>query len=323
MIGYRAWFYYAERKADIAMETRLDKDQYDENDLISITVPLDNPYQLEQRTYQRIDGEINFQGKNFKYVKRKVSDGKLILLCIPDARKMVLKKAKAEYGFQMNKWSVHVTPSTGGWKGKDGDSITFSGWSDCEEVNVYVNDVLKKTITMRTNDGSNEWSAYNTLFGKDTAINDMQPFVSGSTIKFVGKNAGVVMDTQVFKPMLDASRIVVTPNPGKISTAGDISVVIVTIQDANGNIIPDADSSITVNVSGSGTLIGLGSADADANRHGNEPEKFVNHKFTFQGMLKAFVQSTDAPGTISISASGNGLFSGSATVATVRDLAIP
>jgi hypothetical protein len=102
MMGYRVWFYYAEQKADMAMESRLDKDLYDVNDLISITVPLDNPYQLEQVNFQRVSGEFNFQGKNFKYVKRKISDGKLILLCIPDARKTVLKKGKAEYGNAAN-----------------------------------------------------------------------------------------------------------------------------------------------------------------------------------------------------------------------------
>ena len=62
MIGYRVWFYYAEQKADMAMESRLDKDQYDENELISITVPLDNPYQLEQSNFERIDGEIQLPG---------------------------------------------------------------------------------------------------------------------------------------------------------------------------------------------------------------------------------------------------------------------
>ena len=102
MVGYRVWFYYAEQKADLAMESRLDHDQYDENELISISIPLDNPYQLEQTNYQRINGEISFQGKNFKYVKRKVSDGKLILLCIPDAHKTILKKAKADYGNAAN-----------------------------------------------------------------------------------------------------------------------------------------------------------------------------------------------------------------------------
>jgi beta-galactosidase len=228
-------------------------------------------------------------------------------------------KAKAEYGFQMNKWSVHVDPSSGGWKGNAGDNITFSGWTNCEKVEVYLNNALKKTITMRTHDGTNQWSSYKNLFSKDMAISDAEQFVAGSTIKFLGKNAGIAVDSQIFRPMLAASRIVVSPNPGQIGTSGDMSVVIVTIQDANGNIIPNADLSVTVNVSGAGTLIGLGSADADANLHGTEPEKYVNHRFTYQGMLKAFVQSTDASGPITVTASGAGLTSGSATVLATPD----
>jgi hypothetical protein len=102
MVGYRAWFYFAERQLDAAMETRLDKSQYDENDLISVTVPLDNPYQLDQPTFVRVDGEISFQGQTFKYVKCKVSNGNLILLCLPDAHKTVLKKAKTDYGNNLN-----------------------------------------------------------------------------------------------------------------------------------------------------------------------------------------------------------------------------
>lgn len=98
MVGYRAWFYFAEKKSDAAMQLSLDKDQYDEGDLISLTIPLDNPYQLEQMTFERINGEISFQGKTFRYVKRKIINGNLIILCIPDSHKMVLKKAKADYG---------------------------------------------------------------------------------------------------------------------------------------------------------------------------------------------------------------------------------
>ena len=131
MIGYRIWFYYAEQKADMAMESRLDKDQYDVNDLISITVPLDNPYQLEQRNFQRIDGEFNFQGKNFKYVKRKVTDGKLILLCIPDARKMILKKGKAEYGNAANDLA-----GTSKGSSRSGTQKSFSG-------NDYISQVFR------------------------------------------------------------------------------------------------------------------------------------------------------------------------------------
>ncbi len=97
IIGYRALFYYAEKRADASMEARLDNDQYDETELVTIKIPLHNPYQIEQKSFERVNGEINVNGKIFKYVKRKVSDGNLILLCIADNHKNVLKKAKSEY----------------------------------------------------------------------------------------------------------------------------------------------------------------------------------------------------------------------------------
>lgn len=102
MIGYRAWFYYAEKKADAAMEARIDKNQYDDNDLVTLEIPLYNPYQLEQKTFERANGEVNINGKTFKYVKRKVSDGNLILLCLADNHKTVLKKANTEFGNGVN-----------------------------------------------------------------------------------------------------------------------------------------------------------------------------------------------------------------------------
>jgi hypothetical protein len=122
MIGYRTWFYYAERQSDAAMEARLDKNQYDENDLVSLSIPLDNPYLLEQKAFERVNGEISFQGKSFKYVKRRVSNGNLILICIPDAHKMVFKKVKTELGDMANDLQ---SPSKG--SSKSGLQKSFNG----------------------------------------------------------------------------------------------------------------------------------------------------------------------------------------------------
>ena len=102
MIGYRAWFYYAERKADAMLETQLDENRYDENDLVAITVPLDNPYQIEQKGFERISGEVTLDGTTYKYVKRRVTEGNLIIYCIPDIHKMILKKAGSDYGNAAN-----------------------------------------------------------------------------------------------------------------------------------------------------------------------------------------------------------------------------
>jgi hypothetical protein len=98
MVGYRAWFYYAEKKADATLESMLDKDQYKESELVVLTIPLNNPYQVDQTGYVRVNGEINFGGRTYKLVKRKVTEGALVLLCMPDSHKMVLKKARAEFG---------------------------------------------------------------------------------------------------------------------------------------------------------------------------------------------------------------------------------
>ena len=130
MIGYRAWFYYAEKKADSAMEARIDKDQYDENDLVTLQIPLYSPYQLEQKTFERTNGEVNINGKTFKYVKRMVSDGNLILLCLADNHKTVLKNAKSEFGNGVNDLA-------GGGKGSNRIQKSFSG-----------NDYIKQYVSM-------------------------------------------------------------------------------------------------------------------------------------------------------------------------------
>jgi hypothetical protein len=102
IIGYRAWFYVAEMEQDAALEARLDREDYDEHDLVSVVVPLRNPYQLEQMSFARVNGEISVEGKTYKYVKRRIVDGNMILLCIPDHGKMLLKKGQSDYGNENN-----------------------------------------------------------------------------------------------------------------------------------------------------------------------------------------------------------------------------
>jgi len=55
------------------------------------------PYQVLQSDYERVDGEINLDGKIYKYVKRRIVNGELELLCLPDQNKMRLQSAKTDY----------------------------------------------------------------------------------------------------------------------------------------------------------------------------------------------------------------------------------
>jgi len=94
LFGYRILYYFAQQESDINLEKAFDKDQYSEEDLITIKIPISVPYQVERKDFERFDGEIKLNGKIYKYVKRKVCDGNLVLLCLPDHNKMRLETAK-------------------------------------------------------------------------------------------------------------------------------------------------------------------------------------------------------------------------------------
>jgi len=84
-------------QSDIQINTLLDKHSYNEADLVMVKVPLSLPYMNEQSDFERVNGEITINGKILKYVKRKISAGNLILMCLPDHNKMIIELAKGDF----------------------------------------------------------------------------------------------------------------------------------------------------------------------------------------------------------------------------------
>jgi hypothetical protein len=86
-----------QNRSDRVLEASLDKEEYDPNDLITVKVPLTLPYVNDWSDFQRANGEIEIEGRVYKFVKRKICQGQLILLCLPDDRKTHLKMAKEDF----------------------------------------------------------------------------------------------------------------------------------------------------------------------------------------------------------------------------------
>jgi hypothetical protein len=95
--GYRLLSDYLQHRADTQLESQLDQQQYNEASLIEIRVPLNMPYQSVSSDFERYDGEIEFNGIHYKYVKRKVQNGELVLLCLPNENRMRLQNARDEF----------------------------------------------------------------------------------------------------------------------------------------------------------------------------------------------------------------------------------
>jgi hypothetical protein len=108
--GYRFVFNWMQEKADAKLEAKLDQHNYDESELLEISVPLNMPYQTDRTDFERVDGEIEIGGIHYKYVKRKVENGQLVLKCIPNHGKQLVMNARDAF-FQLVNDIQQETPA--------------------------------------------------------------------------------------------------------------------------------------------------------------------------------------------------------------------
>jgi hypothetical protein len=143
LVGYRLILNYLQQEASLGLEASLDKNEFNEAELITLQIPLSLPYQNDQENFERVDGELKLDGKIYKYVKRKISEGKLILLCLPDHRKMQLQSAKDEFF----KNTADLVQNNGG--NKSGNSKHASFKSPMGEYDNYVERFKALTFSER------------------------------------------------------------------------------------------------------------------------------------------------------------------------------
>jgi len=111
------------------LEKKLDRQQYNDKELISIKTPLHLPYYTSSTEYERAYGSVMVNGVTYEYVKRRVHQDTLELLCLPDKGKMELQTAENDF-FKM---SVDGTSSQ---QQKKSVNIKLSLPDYCQEWNV-------------------------------------------------------------------------------------------------------------------------------------------------------------------------------------------
>jgi hypothetical protein len=97
-LGYQLLTSLLEENSNRQLEKALDNNEYNESDLISIKIPVSYlPYYNNSSIFERVDGQVEIQGLEYKYVKRRIYQDSLELLCIPNPSVMKLKEAKNEF----------------------------------------------------------------------------------------------------------------------------------------------------------------------------------------------------------------------------------
>jgi hypothetical protein len=96
--GYQVLTAYLENKANNQLQIKLDDNKYDPSELISIKVPVQEmSYYNSSTQFERVDGLIDIGGQQYNYVKRRLYNDSIEILCIPNRMAMHLKSAKNDF----------------------------------------------------------------------------------------------------------------------------------------------------------------------------------------------------------------------------------
>lgn len=170
------------------------------------------------------------------------------------------------------------------WNWPQGSTIDVTCYSNCEEVQLVVNDKPVGTKRLaEAVDGVLTWSL---------------PFEAG-TVKAVGLNQGKPVSEFTLQTTGPAARIELIPDVKTLTADGKaICHLEYRVVDASGRRVVDAAVPVTFEVSGPIELLGLGSGDLS---NMEDPHALTHH--TFQGRGLAVFQAKNQAGEVRIRAS--------------------
>ncbi|HYE55365.1 MAG TPA: hypothetical protein VD996_10990 [Chitinophagaceae bacterium] len=123
--GYRLLINYLQDEVNTELQASLDNNEYDESQLVTLRIPLNMPYVTDWNDFESYAGETIIEGIHYKYVKRKVERGELVLLCIPNHHKTTLEAARDSYFKLVNDLDNNGSKNTGKDKGTKAFSTDY------------------------------------------------------------------------------------------------------------------------------------------------------------------------------------------------------
>lgn len=127
-VGYRLLFNWLESNTDKEFIAQLDAGNFNKEDLVVMSYPLNMPYQQADIVLERINGEVILNGEVFKYVMRKVENDTLKLFCIPHDEKTNILEKINEFSGKVNDF-----PLADNHKKAENNKAPFSEFEELQE----------------------------------------------------------------------------------------------------------------------------------------------------------------------------------------------
>lgn len=96
VLGYYGLFLGLKYQHSESFTQRLDEERYSHSETVTLKVPVAIPY-LQNTDFERVNGELEYNGEFFRLVKQRFASDTLYIVCIKDTRSKHIKQALAEY----------------------------------------------------------------------------------------------------------------------------------------------------------------------------------------------------------------------------------
>ena len=165
---------------------------------------------------------------------------------------------KDSYYYLKANWTqepvLHLLPHWN-WQGKEGKEISVWAYSNCDQVELFLN---KKSLGKKPmpKNGHIDWP-----------VN----YAPGTLVAKGYKNGKEIIKTQVTTTGHSSAIKLVTDRSSIKADGQDVSVVTVQINDAKGLNVPVANDEVTFTIEGPGKIIGVGNGDPAS----HEPGRFI------------------------------------------------
>ena len=228
---------------------------------------------------------------------------------------------KDGFYFYQSQWTdkpvLHLFPHWN-WKGKEGQFIPVTCYTNCDTVELFLNGrslgvkgYAFPRLGMEGSYGNSPARARVLRTTGDLHLAWDVPYEPG-TLKAVGVKDGKAVATVEVSTAGEPAAIGLSVDREVIAAdRRDVAHITIQIQDANGSMAPTAANEVAFELQGEGRILGLDSGDPQS----HEDYQSARRK-AFNGLCLAIVQSTGKPGQIRVTASSPGLKSSSVTLTT-------
>jgi hypothetical protein len=103
--GYSLVFHYFIRQSEQKFAEQLDENKYRDAELVEISIPFNLPYTQNSNQFETLDGSVELNGVLYNYVKRRIYNDTLYIMCLPNQQRTQLIKEKSKYAGEVNDFS--------------------------------------------------------------------------------------------------------------------------------------------------------------------------------------------------------------------------